>query len=52
MLRTLVPADECLQQHFHSTNDCLDKIPKGYGLVVVMEGPVQCIPESVFVVDI
>ena len=35
-----------LQQHFHLANDCLDKIPTDYGLVVVKEGPVQCIPVS------
>ena len=48
MLTTLVSDDEIenLQQHFHLTNDCLDKIPTDYGLVVVKEGPVQCIPVS------
>lgn len=46
MLKTLVSDDESLQQHFHSTNDCLDKIPTDYGLVVVKEGPVQCIQVS------
>lgn len=46
MLRTLVSGDESLQQHFHSRNDCLDKIPTDYGLAVVKEGPVQCIQIS------
>jgi hypothetical protein len=45
MLKTLVTDDETLQ-HFHSTNNCLDKIPTDYGLVVVKEGPVQCIQIS------
>ena len=41
-----MPGVESLKQHFHSVNDSLDKIPINDGLVVVTEGPVQCVQIS------